>query len=68
MDPVEAMKRLRDSMIEISDLVGLYLTHGGSSLTKAQIEQAVASAEKVVEHGEDLIEWLGKSTFLPGAR
>lgn len=65
MDPEEVMRLLRDAMIEISDLVGARLTSGGSVLSRNELETAVANAEKVVEHGQDLIEWLGKGGFSP---
>ncbi len=68
MDPDEVMRLMRDAMIEISDLVGMRLTQGGSALTRAQAEDAVEAAQKVVEHGTDLIEWLAKGGFAPGGK
>lgn len=59
---------MRDAMIEISGLVGMRLTAGGSTLTKEQIEEAVASAQEIVERGEELLEWLGKGNFAPVQR
>lgn len=67
MDPEEVMRLMRDAMIEISDLVGLRLRSGGSALRRDEIETAVAHAEKVVEHGNDLLEWIGKGGFIPVA-
>lgn len=64
MDPQEAMKRLRDAMIEVSDLTS-YLRVEGSVLRKDQIEAVVDSAEDVVAHGKDLLDFLGKGGYLP---
>jgi hypothetical protein len=60
------MRLMRDAMIEISDLVGMRLRLGGSALAQAQIEEAVDAAQKVIDHGQDLIDWLGKGGFPPG--
>ncbi len=68
MDPDEVMRLMRDAMIEISDLVGRHLIGGGSVLTRTQMEESVAAAEKVVEHGTDLVEWLAKGGFRPGGK
>lgn len=68
MDPDEAMRRLRDRMIEISDMVSKRLTHGGSSLNAREIAEVVESAHAVAEIGEDLLEWLARGGYVPSSR
>lgn len=63
MDPDETMKWLRDAMIEVSDLTS-YLRVEGSALRPDQIEAAVDAAERIVQHGQDLIEFLGRSNWV----
>jgi hypothetical protein len=68
MDPEEAMSRLRDAMIQISDLVSGRLVQGGSVLNKSELETAVDAAEDIVSVGKDLLDFARRGGYLPVGR